>query len=137
MKYAEELNYWKTSKSQPDTWIIRAKKEIETADGTIVAEAFVSEAAGRSAYMLAFQFGRDNFRITWPLLESKTGNIQAAKVQAATFLYYDVKNACIKAKVFGARVAFFHALLLPDGRTASEATGAELLEMTPQLLLGK
>lgn len=70
----------------------------------------------------------------WPVLLSKTGHGGAARIQAATALYREVKAACVKAKFLGNRAAFFAYLLLPDGRTASQASAPELLEALPKLL---
>ncbi len=117
--YAEDVNYWKTGQSSPDTWIDRAKGEI---------------IAGRSAFMLSFSFGDDVFKAVWPVLSSKTKNEKAARIQAATMLYHDIKNSCVKVKVFGARVAFFHYLMLPDGRNASQASNEDLAQMFPKML---
>lgn len=58
--YAEDLNYWKTGQSSPDTWIDHARKEIELAGGTVDNEAFGRDSYGRAAYMLAFSFGEDH-----------------------------------------------------------------------------
>ena len=35
--YAEDINYWKTGTSSPDTWIATARKEIVAAGGKIIA----------------------------------------------------------------------------------------------------
>lgn len=51
-------------------------------------------------------------------------------------LYHDVKAKSISAKVLGTRAAFFSYLMLPDGRTAAEASTPELLEAMPKLLMG-
>lgn len=136
--YAEELNYWKTGSSHPDTWIERAKGEIKSAGGTWIAEAFGSEAqTGRSAYMVEFQFGQDRYKLTWPVLVCRAkspANERAAKVQAATMLFHDVKARCVTAKVMGARSAFFSYLMLPDGRTAAQAATPDLARLFPKML---
>jgi len=134
--YAEDLNYYRTGKSGPDAWITLAKGEIRRAGGTVQAEAFGSDASGRAAYMLTFQIGGDQFKLVWPVLESRDPkNEQAARVQAATMLYHDIKAKCVTAKVMGARAAFLPYLLLPTGQTASQSSSADLLEMLPKLLL--
>lgn len=133
--FAENVNYWQTSKASPDTWMERASKEINRAGGSVLGEAFASEpATGRVSFMLAFQIGGDTFKMVWPVLESKSNKAKAARVQAATALYHEIKAACVKAKFLGARAAFFAYLLLPDGRTASQAAAPELLRMMPRLL---
>lgn len=137
MTYAEDVNYWQTSRTSPDTWLDKAKREIETIGGQVAGEGFVSESlTGRSSFMLAFSIEGDKFKLLWPVLESKTGNIKAARIQAATALYHEVKAACVKAKFLGARPAFLAYLMLPNGKTASEATSEELTAVLPELLGG-
>jgi hypothetical protein len=131
--YAEDVNYWKTSKSNADTWMERAKKEIRAIDGSILSEAYGSDG-GRAAFMLAFELHDDQYKILWPVLQSRKGDLSAAKVQAATMLYYDVKNRCVSMKVLGARAAFFGFLLLPDGRTVAQVGTQELAAMVPNML---
>jgi len=122
--YAEEVNYWKTGQSSPDTWIDRAKGEIIATGGKVLSEAYGSEmATGRSAFMLSFSFGEDMFKAVWPVLPSKSKNEKAARIQAATMLYHDIKNS-----------AFFHYLMLPDGRNVSQASNVELSELFPRML---
>jgi len=133
---AEEMNYWKTSRTSPSTWIDRAKDQIKDIGGTVVAEAFGrEEAADRAAYMLAFRIHSEDFKVVWPVLPSD--DERAARRQAATMLYRDVKQRCISAQVLGARQAFFAYWVLPDGRTASQVSGPELLEVVPRLLGGR
>ena len=136
MVYAEEVNYWKTSRTSPDRWVEKAKREIAKAGGVVLGEAFGSESSGRAAYMLAFEFSGEQFKVIWPVLSTKTGNGSAARIQAATMLYHDVKAKAVKAKVFGFRAAFFCYLALPDGRTMSEISTPELVESVPRLLMG-
>ena len=132
---AESLNYWKTSNSAPDTWIERARKIIEKLGGEITGEMF-GRALGSAAFMLSFTIESESFRVVWPVLPTKKeSDERAAKVQAATMLYHDIKGKCLSAAVFGARVAFFSYLVLPDGRQASEAADAEISEMFPRTIL--
>lgn len=136
--YAEDVNYWKTGKSSTDTWLDNAKAEIKVAGGKVLGEGFVSESTtGRASFVLAFELQGGQFKMLWPVLQSKTKNDRAARVQAATALYHEVKAACVKAKFFGGRVAFFSYLLLPDGRSVSEAGSQELVDVLPQLLDGE
>ena len=136
--YAEDVNYYKTGTSAPDTWIEKAKSEIKAAAGKVHGEAFGSEAAtGRAAFMLEFEFSGERFRAVWPVLPCRAksaANERAAKVQAATMLYHDVKARCISAKVLGVRTAFFSYLMLPDGRTAAQVATPEVAQMWPRML---
>lgn len=132
--YAEDLNYWKTGTSAPDTWIDKAKAEIRAAGGKTGNEAYGRDSTGRAAYMLEFSFGGEHFKAVWPVLASRAGNEKAAKIQACTMLYHDIKAKCVSAKVHGARAAFFQFLLLPDGRTAAQVAAPELVDLYPKLL---
>lgn len=96
--------------ASPDTWTERAIKQIEKLGGKVLTEAFGSEpATGRSAFMIGFEINNDKFKLAWPVLPTKTagGNERAARIQAATMLYHDVKARCITATVLGSRKAFF------------------------------
>jgi hypothetical protein len=132
--YAEDVNYWKSGTSAPDTWIDRARKEIAAAGGKVLNEAFGRDEKGRAAYLLDFAFGSERFRAVWPVLRSRAGNERAARIQAATMLYHDIKAKCVSAKVLGVRAAFFQYLTLPDGRTAAQLATPELSERYPKLL---
>lgn len=134
---AEDINYWKTGKSSPDIWIDRAKRQIENLGGKVLMEGFGSDSiTGRAAFLLTFEIGGDRFKVTWPVLFSRTGNERAARIQAATMLYRDIKAKCMSAAVLGAQAAFFSFLALPDGRVAAELAVPELLENMPRLLEG-
>lgn len=132
--YAEDINYWETSRVPPNDWMEKARREIEGAGGTVLAEAFGSDEGGRAAFMLGFSLGGERFRIVWPVLTSKTGKERGARIQAATMLYHDVKARAVAAKVLGSRAAFFSFLLLPDGRTMAQVATPELERMLPRLL---
>jgi hypothetical protein len=129
-RWAEEINYWQTSRTAPDNWLAKAKAEIVRVGGTVVAEGFVSDQA-QSTYLLAFTIDGDHFRMAWPVLQPKSGNVKAARIQAATALYHEVKAACVKAKFLGTRTAFFAFLSLPDGRTAADMPIADVRALLP------
>jgi hypothetical protein len=132
--YAEDVNYWRTGTSSPDTWISKARREIALAGGKVGSEAFGRDEQGRAAYLLEFSFGGERFRAVWPVLKSRAGNEKAARIQAATMLFHDIKAKCVAAKVHGARAAFFQFLMLPDGRTAAQVAAPELTTLYPKML---
>lgn len=135
--HAEDVNYWKTGQSSPDTWIEKAKAELRAAGARDIEEAFGS-SDGRAAYLLAWSFAGDRFRAVWPVLTPRVktpANERAAKIQAATMLYHDIKAKAVSAKVHGARAAYFQYLALPDGRTAAQLAAPELSERYPRLLV--
>lgn len=134
--YAEDVNYWKTGRSDVDTWIERAKKEIRAVAGVVHGSgSYTDDATGRGVIFIRFSFGNDEFNLKWVVLESKAGDIAAARRQAATALYHDVKAACVKLKFFGARAAFLPYLLLPDGsgKNLMEASGTDMIKLLPAL----
>ena len=132
-QYAEELPYWQTSTTAADTWMDKAATEIKRYGGKIINEGFVREQSGRAAFLLEFTIAGDSFHLVWQVLKSKSGNDKAAKIQAATTLYHDVKAKCLRAAWVGARAAFLEWLMLPDGQTAGQATTPELQQSIPDL----
>lgn len=134
LPYAEDVgHYWQTSQSPPDIWIDRAKKIITDLDGEILADGYGS-ATGKAAFMLAFRIKGQSYKIIWPVLPTYSGKDAAAKRQAATMLYHDVKAKAMTATVLGTEVAFFSYMMLPDGRVSSELAKPELAEAFPKLL---
>lgn len=134
LPYAEDVgHYWQTSQSSPDVWMERAKKIIQDLGGEVLADAYGS-SSGNAAFMLAFKIKGQNYKVVWPVLPSWSGKTTAAKRQAATMLYHDVKAKAMTASVLGVEVAFFSYMLLPDGRAASELQRPELADAFPKLL---
>jgi hypothetical protein len=139
-RYAEDLNYWKSGTSAPDTWITRARAEIAAAGGRVNAEFFGADGDGRAMFVLEFTFPAapegERYQAKWPVLACRSpsaANQRAARIQAATMLYHDVKSRCVAAKVLGVRPAFLTYLLLSDGRNAGEASAPELANQYPRL----
>lgn len=125
LPYAEDINYWQTSKGSPDMWVDKAVKIIESFGGNVLAEGY-GKSNGRAAYMITFAFEDEEYRIVFPVLPTKGSNERAARVQAATLLYHDVKAKLLNASILGVRNAFFQYLLLTDGRTVSQLATPEL-----------
>jgi len=131
LPYAEDIgHYWQTSQSSPDQWMQKTRKLIENLDGKVVAEGF-GATDETAAYMMAFELKGQKYKVVWPVLPSVTGKTLAAKRQAATLLYHDIKAKAMTASVLGTEVAFFSYMVLPDGRTASELTKPELSQSFP------
>ena len=139
LPYAENINYWKTGKSSPDVWLERAARQIEGLGGHVLTHAFGQDPSmGTSAYLMQFEIKNDQYKLVWPVLpvENDTPkNREAAKRQAATLLYHDVKAKTLVATVKGTRRAFFEYLVLPDGRTTPDLAVDELLQL-PRILEG-
>lgn len=142
MIYAEDVNFWKSGVGPPEKWIIQAVDQITKLGGVVVGHAYGTGERG-NAYMIGFRLGDDSYKVIWPVLPlrytygpKQRQNEQAARVQAATALHHYCKAVCLYAAVVGPRAAFFSHLLLPDGRTAAQATSDELAHFLPPLLGG-
>ncbi len=131
LPYAEDIkHYWQTGKSSPDVWIARAKQIIEDLGGEILTEAF-GLRGDKAAFMLSFKFDNNDFKVIWPVLPSRTNKATAAKIQAATLLYHDIKAKAMTASILGIDTAFFSYMMLPDGRVTSEMAKPELAQAFP------
>lgn len=138
LPYAEDCNYFKTSQSGADDWLDRAGKLIEDFGGTVLRSAYGFEAQdGRAAYMLEFMLFDDTFRSVFPVLPTRIkGHERAARVQAVTILYHDIKAKIMTAQILGTRSAFFSYLVLPSGQTAAMVSMPELMRNIPLMLGG-
>lgn len=134
--FAEDLNFWRTGRKSSDKWIELAKAQIRNLGGVVLGEGFGSDDSGRAAFMLGFEISGDRFKIVWPVIKSKCGDVPAERRQSATTLYHVVKAKCIEAVIRGPRVAFAGDWLLPNGRTVGESTSEELTRSIPLLLSG-
>lgn len=136
LPYAHKINFWKSSSSDPGKWIEKAKNQIRKMGGSDIHEGFGCDDKGNSAFILAFQIEENKFKILWPVLPTlREEDVRAARVQAATILYHDVKAKSLSAIILGTRNAFMNYLMLPDGRNMGEVSDPELLKNAPQLLL--
>lgn len=137
LPFAEDSNYWQTSKSSPGHWIDKAAYQVEKIGGHVSMRGMGSHpSSGRSAYILIFEIDNDSFRIVWPVLPLKSTTLlkaKAAQRQAATLLFHDVKARCLSSAILGARIAFFSFILLSDGKVASESSKDEIAELGSSL----
>ena len=100
-----------------------------------LTEGFIRESGtGRAAFLIEFLLQDNHFKLIWHVLKSRAGDEKAAKVQAATAMYHDVKAKCLRSIWAGARAAFLEWLLLPNGQTAAEAVSPDLLAAIPALI---
>ena len=139
--YADDVNYWKSGKSSPDTILEEVRVEISKAGGMVLSEGYMATSEG-AGFVLEFALRGDDFRVFWPILvprKNTPANRNAAKRQAVAMLFHDVKAKCVSAKVMGTRKAFFQYLVLPDGRVAgaTERDMTELERLLPKLPPGR
>ena len=144
-EFAEDVgHYWRTSSNSPGDLLQKAAREIESAGGTVYVHAQGRSGDGRWAMMLEFELDGERFRLVWPALPTRSGRTQTQRIkaeadavrQAATALYYHVKDAIVTSRLVGARQAFFAYLMLPGGRTAGEMADADLVRALPAALGG-
>lgn len=134
MIYAEYLNYWKTSESSTDSWMIKTKKQIENLKGKVLGEGF-GMTEGKAAFMIAFEIEKEKFKIIWPVVKSYSNNEFAERIQAVTSLYHYVKGVCLYAVIVGFRADFFSHLMLPGGKIASQIANKDIEKNIPEMLL--
>lgn len=125
---AEELgHYYKTSRTSPDSWLMRIEELIERHGGQMLSNGYGRElGSGREAFMFQFALDGNRYKIIWPVLPTEQSKL-AARIQAVTLMYHDVKQRIVSAAVLGNRAAFFQYLVLPNGYTASELADDDLL----------
>jgi len=126
---AEGFPYWKTSKSSADSWLEKCETEIKRAGGSVAASGFINSAISGSAYMIEFDLDSNRFRLVERVLDSRSGDSKAAKVQAATTMYHDLKGRMISARRKGARTVFLAELVLPSGQTVGEMDQGAFADM--------
>lgn len=132
--YAEDLNFWRSGeKRSNDSWMELTQKQIEQLGGKVFATAF-GDDGGHAAYIIGFELGGDRFKVVWPLIKSKCGDVSSERRQAVTTLYHVVKAKCLEVAIRGPRVAFAGDWLLPNGRTVGEMTSEELSHSLPLML---
>ena len=134
--YAEDLNYWKTSKLAPGAWLDKTEKLIEGFGGLVQVSAR-GRNEGQVAFLIEFSFPPHRFKLIWPVLESKNGDQHAAERQAATMTYHDVKSRSLRLAIHGPRLAFFEFLMLPSGYTVGQLEIPELVAHLPEALQSK
>ena len=94
LPFAHDVDYWKTgTKRTPAQWIDLAVAQIRDHGGTSIVQAS-GEQEGHEAYMIGFYLSEDHYKIVWPVLPVRWNAEKdrvAARRQAATTLYHDVK----------------------------------------------
>ena len=131
--YANDLPYWKTGTSDPDTILDKAVAQIQSVDGVVLGRATM-EIEGRAIFALRFRIGSDEYRAEWPILQPKDPkDMKAARRQAASMLFHDIKAKVVAAKAIGAKAAFFGFLELEDGRIAQQLAAPELVTQFPRI----
>lgn len=132
---AEDVNYWKTSQASADSWIDRITKMLDRHGGRVVS-TIIGHKNDMAAIMFVFELDSSMFKIVWPILDTRDGEVNslAARRQAATFIWHDVKARLMNRQVWGGRKAFL-AYLLPEGSTNSlmEMSDQDITRLLPDL----
>ena len=134
---ADRANYWKTGERSADTQLDRSSQLIMDAGGVINARG-IGMFGGNESVLLGYELDGESYRIVWPVLVPRNENSmkdrRAARIQAATFVYHDVKSKCMAAQILGTRTAMLPYLLTANGRTVAELTNPELEKSLPKML---
>ena len=135
LPYAHDVDYWKTgSKRSTAQWVALAIEQIRQHGGTNIISA-EGEQNGEEAFMLGFELAGDRHKIVWPVLPVRyDADKVAARRQAATTLYHDVKAKCVAATRYGVDFGFFPCRVLPNGQTVSELATPDLMDVVPTLM---
>lgn len=129
--FGEDVNYWKTSTKSPDSWLEDTKSLIQSIGGKILSD-MIATMDGKTAIAVTFIIAEDRYKIIYPILAiRKEADRLAAKRQAATAMYHEVKALIVSAKFRGIRGAFHSYLVLPDGRTAGDLSAPEIVQAIP------
>lgn len=122
LPYGEDVPYWKTGRTDPSTIIAGVVSMIEDYGGTVTQE-LQGRVGSRAGFLIEFFLEGDDYRVAWPVLESKKGagtERIAAMRQAATFIKHDVKAKLLSASVIGVKAAFSPYLITEQGVTVME-----------------
>lgn len=113
---AQKANYWKTSSQAPDAILLKAQRLIEDVGGRVIAQSKMAGNDGVApCYLYAFEIGEQSYAITWPILPHNSKDELAAIRQACTFIFHEVKAACMRSKIIGVKRGFVQFQLLGDG----------------------
>ena len=123
---ADELNYWKSGKSSPESWLDKVEKMITDVGGTVNTR-LMGRLGDYEGIMFGFRIGTESYKITWPVLPPKNDkDWPAARRQAATMVYHDTKAKMVSYRIFGPKVVFSNWLVAPDGKTLAERVPSEI-----------
>ena len=132
---AEDVNYWMTSKASADTWLDKTHNMLVKHGGRVVS-TIVGRKDGFAAIGFVFELDGAMFKIVWPILDTRNGevNSHAARRQAATYVWHDIKARLMNRLVWGGRKAFL-AYLMPPGSTVNlmEMNDPDIRKLLPDL----
>ena len=118
---AEELgHYWQTSKKSPNAWLEKDVRALLAKHGAQKVSAGIITGDDVGAVIVGFSFGGRVYKIIQPVLPSRTGNVYAAQVQAATILHHYIKALLLRAKTVGIPSAFVQHQIISGGQTMAE-----------------
>lgn len=104
--YAEDMNYFKTSKKSADAWLDDTVELVESISGKVTDRAIVKKG-DREVCFIKWEHNHKTYQFLWETLPVKLkGNERAARVQMVTALYHAVKAKVIEAKFRGVDTAF-------------------------------
>ena len=121
LPFAEDMPYWKTSKSGIESWLDKTETLIEGIGGRVDTR-IVGKSGGSEGILFGFFIDSDAFKMMWPVLPVKKETDRGAALrQCATMIYHDTKARINRIRIFGPRVVFSDWLVLESGKTLAES----------------
>lgn len=132
LPFAEDMPYWKTSKSGVESWMDKTEVLIDSIGGRVDTR-IIGKSGGKEGIMFGFFINGDAYKLMWPVLPTKKeADRGAALRQCATMIYHDTKARINRIRIFGPRVVFSDWLVLESGKTLAETAG----DMVPAAIQG-
>lgn len=120
LPFAEEVSYWKTSKSGVESWLDKTESLIDSIGGNTDTR-IVGKSGGKEGILFGFFIDGDAYKLMWPVLPTKNEKDRGAALrQCATLIYHDTKARINRVKIFSPRVVFADWLVLESGKTIAE-----------------
>lgn len=129
LPFAKDLPFFKTSQSDPEKWLDKTEKLIESIGGRVDTRV-TARANGKQGILIGFIIEGDYYKLTYPVLAVKDEkNGYAALRQCATLIYHDVKSRVNRIRIFHPRVVFADFLVLRDGSTLAESATTDIPDL--------
>lgn len=129
--YAEDVDCWRTGKSRTvSAWLDLAESQLMQHGAKNVLKSTGTNETGATTFMFAFELNDQKYNLVWPTLPTRSHSEsaeRAARIQAVTSLYHEVKNCCVVGNRYGKGTGFFAYQMLPDGRTVRQLAAPELV----------
>lgn len=131
LPFGEDIgHYWRTSKKDAGYWLNSVRDMIVSIPGCKVLKKVDYEENDQNFFLVEFTVGLDWFKIIYPVLPVRQlKDREAARVQAVTLMFHEVKSRMMLIKIFGIHYAFLNYLVADNGKTVSQMAVPELAKL--------